>query len=159
VRSAPPDAPVPLPLERRHLLDRAFGRDEITVVRHLVADHLSAIGLTGERLQGYVLAVNEVITNVVLHAGGRGRLVLWMTGDSAWCTVSDSGPGIPDRYRRPPEVPAAFEVGGRGIWLAYRLCDEVTMTSGQQGTTIEMRIGLPPAEMGSDLVNGMSAST
>ena len=87
-----------------------------------------------------MLAVNEVITNVVLHAGGHGRIVLWPAGGSAWCTVTDSGPGIPQSFRRPPEVPEAFEVGGRGIWLAHQLCDEVTMATGPIGTTIGLRM-------------------
>lgn len=125
------------------LLDRRFGRDEITVVRHEVSGRLSSAGLTGERLHGFVLAVNEVVTNVVLHAGGQGRIVLWLADDSAWCSVTDSGPGIPARYLSSPEVPEAFETGGRGIWLAYQLCDEVTMATGPIGTTIGLRIGLP----------------
>ena len=125
------------------LLDRRFGRDEIAVVRHEVSGRLAAAGLTGDRLQGFVLAVNEVITNVVLHAGGQGRAVLWLTGGSAWCTVTDSGPGIPARFLSQPEVPAAFEVGGRGIWLAHQLCDEVTVATGPIGTTIGLRIALP----------------
>ena len=95
-------------------LDRTFGRDDITVVRHEVQDRLGALGFTSDRLQAFVLAVNEVITNVVLHAGGHGRIVLWPTGGSAWCTVTDSGPGIPQQYLSPPDVPEAFEVGGRG---------------------------------------------
>jgi anti-sigma regulatory factor (Ser/Thr protein kinase) len=129
------------------LIDRIFGRDEITVVRHEVAGRLTAAGLTGDRLQGFVLAVNEVVTNVVLHAGGQGRLALWLAGESAWCSVTDSGPGIPAHYLSSPEVPGAFEVGGRGIWLAYQLCDEVTMATGPIGTTIGLRIDLaqPPA--------------
>ena len=131
-----PEAPPP------ELLDRVFGRDEITVVRHEVSDGLTAAGLRGERLQGFVLAVNEVVTNVVLHAGGRGRIVLWLADGSAWCTVADSGPGLPARYLSRPEVPGAFEVGGRGIWLAYELCDEVTMATGPLGTTVGLRIGL-----------------
>jgi anti-sigma regulatory factor (Ser/Thr protein kinase) len=125
------------------LLDRRFGRDEIAVVRHEVAGRLAAVGLGGERHQGFVLAVNEVITNVVLHAGGQGRAVLWLAGGSAWCTVTDSGPGIPARFLQPPEVPAACEVGGRGIWLAHQLCDEVTVATGPIGTTIGLRIALP----------------
>jgi anti-sigma regulatory factor (Ser/Thr protein kinase) len=124
------------------ILDRTFGRDEITVMRHQIAGRLSAVGLVGDRLHGFVLAVNEVITNVVLHAGGHGRLVLWLTAGSAWCTVTDSGPGIPDRYLRAPDVPEAFEVGGRGVWLAYQLCDEVTMATGPIGTTIGLRMEL-----------------
>jgi anti-sigma regulatory factor (Ser/Thr protein kinase) len=146
------------PAELPFLLDRKFGREEITVVRHQVADHLTAAGLGGDRLQGFVLAVNEVITNVVLHAGGHGRIVLWLTRDSAWCTVTDSGTGIPERYLGPPEVPQAFEVGGRGIWLAYQLCDEVTMATGPIGTTVGMRITLPRHDQASGLLNGASAS-
>jgi anti-sigma regulatory factor (Ser/Thr protein kinase) len=125
------------------LLDRRFGRDEIAVLRHEVSARLSAAGLTGDRLHSFVLAVNEVITNVVLHAGGQGRIVVRVAGGSAWCTVTDSGPGIPARHLAQPEVPEAFDVGGRGIWLAHQLCDEVTMATGPIGTTIGLRVALP----------------
>jgi anti-sigma regulatory factor (Ser/Thr protein kinase) len=124
------------------LLDRTFGRDEIAVLRHEVHDRLSTAGADGDRLPGFVLAVNEVITNVVLHAGGHGRIVVWLTAGSAWCTVTDSGPGIPEQFRSAPEVPGALELGGRGIWLAYQLCDEVTMATGPIGTTIGLRVTL-----------------
>jgi anti-sigma regulatory factor (Ser/Thr protein kinase) len=137
------------------LLDRTFGRDEITVVRHEVTARLDARAL-GDRLHGFVLAINEVITNAVLHAGGHGRIVLWATTGSLWCTVTDSGPGIPERFRNPPQAPEASEVGGRGIWLAHRLCDEVTMATGPIGTTIGLRIVLPERITMSDLVNGAS---
>jgi anti-sigma regulatory factor (Ser/Thr protein kinase) len=134
-REPPPTAP--------NLFDRVFGRDDITVVRHQISDSLSAVGFTGDRLHAFVLAVNEVITNVVLHAGGHGRIVLCTDGGSAWCTVTDSGPGIPRPYLTPPDVPETFEVGGRGIWLAYQLCDEVTMATGPIGTAIGLRMALP----------------
>ena len=149
VRAAPgaesidPDARPSSASPGPQLLDRRFGRDEIAVVRHEVNSRLTAAGLAGDRLSGFVLAVNEVITNVVLHAGGHGRAVLWLAGGSAWCTVTDSGPGIPARFLQPPEVPEAFEVGGRGIWLAHQLCDEVTVATGPIGTTIGLRIALP----------------
>lgn len=125
------------------LFDRVFGRDDITVVRHQVSGCLADVGFDGDRLSGFVLAVNEVITNVVLHAGGRGRLVVVIDDGSAWCTVTDSGPGIPRRYLTPPEVPGALEVGGRGIWLAYQLCDEVSVATGPIGSTIGLRMALP----------------
>ena len=140
------------------LLDRTFGRDDITKIRHEAQTRLVASGFSGDRLQGFVLAVNEVITNVVLHAGGHGRVVLKIEDSSVWCTVTDAGPGIPQRYLSPPDVPGAFEVGGRGIWLAYALCDEVTMATGPVGTTLGLRMALPSAETASDLVNGASAT-
>lgn len=128
---------------RSVLLDRRFDHDEITDVRHEVTARLDA-ALLGDRLTGFVLAVNEVITNAVLHAGGHGRLVLWTTGTAVRCTVTDSGPGIPEQFRRPPAAPDAFAAGGRGIWLAYQLCDEVTMSTGPIGTTIGLCLHLAP---------------
>jgi anti-sigma regulatory factor (Ser/Thr protein kinase) len=129
------------------LLDRSFGREEITQVRHEVADRVTAAGLTGDRLHGFVLAVNEVITNVVLHAGGRGRIVLRVDGDDAHCAVSDSGPGMPERFRvAPGSTPATSEIGGRGIWLAHQLCDEVTVDTGPLGTVVGLRIALSERE-------------
>ena len=129
VRPAPSAEPVeaavsptvlaePVPASAGRLLDRRFGRDEIALVRHEVSARLQAAGLGGDRLSGFVLAVNELVTNVVLHAGGQGRVLLWLAGGSAWCSVTDSGPGIPARYLTTPEIPEAYEVGGRGIWLA-----------------------------------------
>jgi anti-sigma regulatory factor (Ser/Thr protein kinase) len=108
-------------------------------------EQLGGVGVDSDRLNGFVLAVNEVITNVVLHAGGGGRIIVWLTAGSAWCTVTDSGPGIPEQFHRPPEVPGAFETGGRGIWLAHQLCDEVTMATGPIGTTIGLRLAFAAA--------------
>ncbi|WP_239140852.1 ATP-binding protein [Actinoplanes campanulatus] len=124
------------------LLDRAFGRDDITILRHEITRLLGVAGLTGDRLDGFVLAVNEVITNVVLHAGGRGRVVLRIDGGSVWCVVTDVGPGIPSAFLDRARTPETFEVGGRGLWLAHQLCDEVTTATGPIGTSIGLRIGL-----------------
>ncbi|MFI5494428.1 ATP-binding protein [Actinoplanes sp. NPDC051859] len=139
------------------LLDRVFGPEDITVLRHEVTQRLAS-GLLGDRLDGFVLAVNEVITNVVLHAGGSGRLRLTRTATAVWCTVTDRGPGIPEQFRRPPAVPGGFADGGRGIWLAYQLCDEVTMATGPIGTTLGLRIDLPRHATGADLLDGLAAT-
>lgn len=151
-RESPDPAPVHADAGRSTLLDRRFGRDDITVVRHEVAARLDG-GLLGDRLHGFVLAVNEVITNAVLHAGGQGRIVLSITNTRVCCTVTDSGPGIPEQFRRPPTVPEAFEVGGRGIWLAHQLCDEVSMATGPIGTSIELCADLPGRDSTPGLVH------
>jgi anti-sigma regulatory factor (Ser/Thr protein kinase) len=141
------------------LLDRPFGRAEITEVRHEVTARVTAVGLAGDRLHGFVLAVNEVITNVVLHAGGQGRIVVRADRGAVFCSVSDAGPGMPDRFRSVPSVPATSEVGGRGIWLAHQLCDEVTMESRDVGTTVGLRMVLPERETHSGLVDRLSHRT
>ncbi|WP_229071905.1 ATP-binding protein [Actinoplanes sp. DH11] len=145
VRSAPdrePKADVVRTPANPVLLDRSFGQDDITVLRHEVTSRLVSLDLSADRRHGYVLAVNEVITNVVLHAGGNGRLVLRVEDGSVWCVVTDSGPGIPGGYLDTPQAPEAFEVGGRGLWLAHQLCDEVTTATGPIGTSIGLRLSL-----------------
>jgi anti-sigma regulatory factor (Ser/Thr protein kinase) len=143
VRAARGTEPAGAAIAASLLLDRTFGQDDITVLRHQVNDRLVRAGFSGDRLSGFVLAVNEIITNVVLHGGGHGRLTLSLADGSAWCRVTDSGPGIPQPHLTPPDVPEAFELGGRGLWLAYQLCDEVTMATGPIGTTIGLRMVLP----------------
>jgi anti-sigma regulatory factor (Ser/Thr protein kinase) len=125
-------------------MDRTFGHADITVLRHEVTRLLPAAGLNRDRLSGYVLAVNEVITNVVLHAGGHGRIVLRIESGSVWCVVTDSGPGIPDGYLDSRLLPGTDEIGGRGLWLAHQLCDEVTTATGPIGTSIGLRMDLAP---------------
>jgi anti-sigma regulatory factor (Ser/Thr protein kinase) len=129
------------------VVDRAFVSTEITVVRHEIGDRASAAGLRGDRLDGFILAVNEVITNVVLHAGGRGWIRLDVDGASVVCVVADAGGGIPEQHLAGDSLPGAFEVGGRGLWLAHQLCDAVTIDSGPHGTTIAMRADLPARDV------------
>lgn len=146
VRSAPSGEPradaAPPRSASSVLLDRTFGDADITVLRHEVTRLLPAVGVAGDRLSGYVLAINEVITNVVLHAGGHGRIVLRVESGSVWCVVTDAGPGIPDGHQDSHLLPGTEEIGGRGLWLAHQLCDEVTTATGPIGTSIGLRIDL-----------------
>jgi anti-sigma regulatory factor (Ser/Thr protein kinase) len=134
----------------------SFGRGDITRVRHAVAACAAEVGLDGHRLEDFVLAVNEIITNAVRHAGGSGRLRMWACDGQVCCEVSDSGGGIPEHRVDPPGPPATFVSGGRGIWMARRLCDELTIRTGPTGTTVCVAVALtgnppsppPPTDQG-----------
>jgi serine/threonine-protein kinase RsbW len=127
----------------RSLLSRAFGLRDVTALRHSVAEHAAAAGLAGQRLQDFVLAINEIITNAVRHGGGRGHLRLWCRDGVLWGEVTDRGPGMsesaPDGHRLPP----ASSVGGRGLWLARRLTDMITIDTGPRGTIVRTAATLP----------------
>jgi anti-sigma regulatory factor (Ser/Thr protein kinase) len=126
------------------LITAGFDRSQITAVRRAVGRCAAAHGLTGQRLDGFVLAVNEIVTNAVAHGGGRGRLRLWRAGGALTCEVADRGPGLPDESAgstRPP--PTALH--GRGLWLARQLCDLVSVAAGPQGTTVRLVTALPTA--------------
>ena len=90
------------------LLRETFDHSTITALRHAVASRAATAGLAGERLDDFVVAVNELLTNAVRHGGGQGRLALWRADDAVVCEVSDAGPGLPVPAERRPDA-----AGGR----------------------------------------------
>src|SRR3954465_4027901 len=77
------------------LLVEDFDGALITPVRHAVTNGAAHAGLTGQRLEDFVLAVNEIVTNAVRHAGGGGTLRMWLAESLLICEVVDKGAGIP----------------------------------------------------------------
>jgi anti-sigma regulatory factor (Ser/Thr protein kinase) len=107
----------------------------VTALRHDVASCARSAGLTGQRLDDFVVAVDELLTNAVRHGGGSGRLSLWRRRDAVVCEVTDDGGGMPEP-RGMPRPPAADQPGGRGLWLADALTDRLEIDSGPHGTTV-----------------------
>lgn len=129
---------------QRSLLSRTFTRSDVTAVRHAVARAAAGVGMSRRRLDDFVLAINEIITNAVRHGGGQGRLRLWSLGDLLWCEVADRGPGMPRGSGDGSRLPPSFSVGGRGLWLARHLCDTLSIQSGPQGTVIRLGTAVSP---------------
>jgi len=124
------------------LLTGGFGFADLAATRHAVARHAAAAGLAGQRLEDFVLAVNEILTNAVRHADGGGSLRLWCGGGRLWCEVTDSGHGIPAELIDVEPPPITLAPGGRGLWIARQLCDELTVATGPAGTAVRLAVGL-----------------
>ncbi|MEV0390880.1 ATP-binding protein [Nonomuraea sp. NPDC050643] len=120
----------------RQVLCASFARGRITFLRRAVAEHATYEGLSGRSLEDFVLAVNEIITNAVVHGGGHGRLLLWSHGGRLWCEVTDEGPGLPAGWISDLRPPAGSEFRGRGLWLTRMLCEHITIVSGPKGTSV-----------------------
>jgi serine/threonine-protein kinase RsbW len=129
---------VTLPFASQPSFGRAFGASELRALRDEVATLAASAGLLEPRLADFVLAVNEVMTNVVRHGGGRGRLRLWLTEGRLRCEIADQGPGIPSGRLVQDELPPGSATGGRGLWLARRLCDAMTVETGPDGTIVRL---------------------
>jgi anti-sigma regulatory factor (Ser/Thr protein kinase) len=108
------------------------------VLRHAVASCAAAAGLAGDRLDDFVVAVNELLTNAVRHGGGIGRVALWRADGAVVCEVSDSGVGLPEPVPARPVRPAADQPGGWGLWLAEELTDTFRIWTGNGGTTVRV---------------------
>jgi anti-sigma regulatory factor (Ser/Thr protein kinase) len=83
-----------------------------------------------------VVAVNEILINAVLHGGGGGSVTVERATDGVRIEVRDSGPGI--SVGVPTERPGPQVEGGRGLWMARRLCRNLTITNGPTGATVRL---------------------
>ena len=118
-----------------------FDLEQLAATRQSIMCAAQGYGLRGHELDGFILAVNEIIANAIAHGGGHGRMRLWSDGHRLRCQVTDNGPGLPVEYRAAPRPPLSA-AGGRGLWLARHFCRLEIRTSAY-GTTIELSTPAP----------------
>jgi anti-sigma regulatory factor (Ser/Thr protein kinase) len=142
------------------LLDVVFGWADLAKLRRLVSRQCADAGLSGPRLDDFVLAVHEIAANAIVHAGAGGRLILRRVASGLRCMVADTAAEspvstvscpVPRRRALLPEPGAGLAgdtepIGadsGRGLWLAATLADELSITSGPGSTIVSlyMRLG------------------
>jgi anti-sigma regulatory factor (Ser/Thr protein kinase) len=91
------------------------------------------------RVEELVLAVSELAGNTIRHAGGGGKLALWLTGEGVVCEVTDQGGGMQDPLAGfvPPTPPAS---SGMGLWIARQLSDSFAIGANGEGTTVRIAV-------------------
>lgn len=67
------------------LLDVVFGWADFARLRRQVAAQRADAGLTGTRLDDFVLAVHEIAANAIVQAGAGGRLILRRAASGLRC--------------------------------------------------------------------------
>ncbi|MER5705904.1 ATP-binding protein [Micromonospora sp. NPDC002296] len=117
------------------LMAQSIAAGQVTALRHAVVAVAGAAGLAGVALEDFVLAVHELVANVVRHGGGSGELRLCRDGDLLTCEITDDGPGLGDVR---VALPAPNEVGQRGLWLAQQLTDGLEIRADGPGTTVRV---------------------
>lgn len=110
---------------------------EVPRARAFVRDRAAAAGLASDRAMDLSVAVSEVLSNAVLHAGGAKSVAVWTEGGRVLCEVTDGGPGIPDPLvgYRPPSM---GQLSGRGLWIARQLVDLLQTSRGPDGTAVRL---------------------
>ena len=118
-----------------------FKLADLQRVRRLVASKATACGLPAARADEIALAVNEIATNAVVHGRPPATVRIWAGDAELTCEVSDAGDGIKDTLAG-QLAPAPDAVGGRGIWLARKLCEAVEIRNGA-GCTVTIHAAAP----------------
>ncbi|MFR9779855.1 anti-sigma factor RsbA family regulatory protein [Micromonospora sp. MS34] len=128
--------PLPGPAERVAAL--RYDLDSLPLLRRFVADHAAGTGLDDDRVADLQIAVTELATNSVAHAGGAGTVQLWRTARHLICEIHDDGwlsDPLAGRL-----APAQDGIGGRGLVIVHALCDLVLVHTTATGTTVRLHM-------------------
>lgn len=112
----PPDAPPDATTNVYRPRDLHGARDRIA----RTAD--AAPGISRARVDEFILAVNEVLTNGLQHGRPPIALSMWIEPHALTCLVVDQGPGIAN-----PVVGYRGSARPTGLHIARRCCDELTI--------------------------------
>lgn len=110
---------------------------EFAELRSQLADTLRQAGLPEERVDSFILATSEGMTNSVKHAA-RGEVEVRRCANSLQVAISDSGPGIDfEQLPKATLVPgfSTTQTLGMGFTIMLEICDRVLLTT-QPGLTV-----------------------
>jgi anti-sigma regulatory factor (Ser/Thr protein kinase) len=135
----------PLPEPSGYARELWFDITMLGEVRSFVAREAAKAGLGIMEAGDLVLAVNEIVTNSVIHASGRGQLRIWRDARRVVCEIRDEGTISEPLVGR--ELPMVEDEGGRGLWLANQLCDLVQIRSFAGVTVVRLHLELDGARV------------
>lgn len=111
---------------------------DLAPVRQFVADHAPRFGVPADRVDDFILAVNEIATNVLRHGGGTGEARMWATDRRVVCEITDTGTAAGNFLGFLRSDPHSER--GHGLWIARQICDLLEMRTGQSGTTVRLHM-------------------
>lgn len=128
----------PLPDPPADSEEHTFDAADLPRLRRLIHERATGAGLSGERAEDLVLAVNEAVSNTISHTSGPGRLRIWRDAAILVCEICDRG-YIADPLAGRHLAPTAAD-GGHGLRVVNQVCDLVELRSGPWGTAIRMHM-------------------
>ena len=102
--------------------------DGVAEVRRRVTEAAHEVGLSPDRVAGFTVAVNEIVINAVEHGGGTAVVTLILRARQLVVEVVDHGTAQ-WQFSVPTAAPPPDQIHGRGLWLATKLSDELTVDS------------------------------
>lgn len=97
-----------------------------------VTETLDGLGVPEKTVQEIELAVDEAVTNVMLHGytspEGRIHVCCRLDGDTIWVTIEDEAPPFDPTTAPEPDLEGGVDdrpIGGLGIYLIREMTDEL----------------------------------
>jgi serine/threonine-protein kinase RsbW len=130
--------------------------ENLSVVRDFVAQQAMIRGADQDALYDVILAVDEAITNIVVHGyrdrAGEIEIEIRREGDALVVCLRDEAAPFDPHSVPPPDLSLSLEdrpIGGMGIYIMKQLMDRVIHRVPPQGgnelTLVKNGIFTPPA--------------
>ncbi|AQZ61943.1 Putative anti-sigma factor kinase [[Actinomadura] parvosata subsp. kistnae] len=117
---------------------------DLGYIRDLVELHGRHHGLSGERLEDLVVAVNEAVTNVLDHGGRAGVVTARVHEHGITVEISDVGGRLTPEHLKAAHVDPTGS-RGFGLWIIQHLCDQVTLEQTDLGSVLGLHFHSTPA--------------
>ncbi|MGQ9454937.1 MAG: PAS domain S-box protein [Armatimonadota bacterium] len=111
---------------------------EVPRARHETQKYCEQAGLVGERLESFMIAVGEAITNAVKHAHG-GRVYAGKSSENVWVGVADKGSEISSLILPRATLQRGYSTKpslGMGYTIMLSVADRIILKTGNRGTTV-----------------------
>ena len=123
--------------------------EDLTRIRHAVAEIARTIGMEEERIHDYLICISEAATNAFKHAG-QGQCSLHRFADALCVVIADNGSGILPINLPEVALKPGYTTGG-SLGMGYKamisIADKVFLATGPDGTVVAIQMALKtPAE-------------
>jgi serine/threonine-protein kinase RsbW len=128
------------PTDMEIRLGLALPRDakSVPVIRRILRDSLTTIGVSADTVSDIELALTEACTNVLDHAGGVSDYEVTALIDGRSCVLEVTDEGVGYAAGIAEEAPMHAE-GGRGLQLMQAVVDHVSVAKRpSDGTVVRM---------------------
>jgi anti-sigma regulatory factor (Ser/Thr protein kinase) len=136
--AAPFDGPLPEPPS--HAPELAFEAETLGELRAFIRRHGREAHADAQAIDNLVTGVSELAGNSVRHGGGDGVARLWREDDVLICEIRDRGKMSAPLAGR--IKPPAWDLRGRGLWLANQVCDLIQIRSLPGGTRTRAHVAI-----------------
>jgi len=127
----------PLPAPAGPVVSQAFDDPAaLAGLRRLAAEQAHLAGFADSRIVDLEIAVTELATNSLVHAGTGGVLRIWRIPGGLACEVEDCGRLTDPLAGRLP--PPDHKPGGRGLLIVNHVADLVRIHAGEDSSRVRL---------------------
>jgi len=117
---------------------------DVGTIRHQIGEFCKQRGLSGERLEMFLVGAGEAVTNAIKHATA-GRVYAGESDGMVWVAVADEGPGISSLILPRATLFRGFSTKpslGLGYSIMLEVADHILLKTGTHGTTVVLEKAL-----------------